>query len=52
MQLSHLEEFSKLAEPLIAVYNPIRLSSLMDSNNEVIHMAAGSEFSVFVTRNK
>lgn len=52
LQLSHLDEFSKVAEPLIAVYNPIRLSALMDSNNQVLDVAAGSEFSVFVTKNK
>jgi hypothetical protein len=33
MQLSHAEEYSKVGDPLIAVYNPLRISALMDSNN-------------------
>lgn len=33
MQLSHADEFSKIGDPLIAVYNPLRISALMDSNN-------------------
>ncbi|CAD8075061.1 unnamed protein product [Paramecium primaurelia] len=52
MQLSHSEEFSRVGEPLIAVYNPLRISALMDSNNQVLDLAAGNEFSVFVTKNK
>ena len=47
-----MEDFSRVENPLIAVYEPIKISGLMESHNEVLDAAAGEEFSLFVTRNK
>jgi alpha-tubulin suppressor-like RCC1 family protein len=33
MQLSQLEDFSKIENPLIAVYEPIKISGLMETHN-------------------
>jgi alpha-tubulin suppressor-like RCC1 family protein len=51
MQLSQQQEFSKVDEPLIAVFAPIRISSQMDTRNKVIDVALGEESSIFVTEN-
>jgi alpha-tubulin suppressor-like RCC1 family protein len=51
MQLSQQQEFSRVDEPLISVYQPIRISSGMDSKNKVVDVSLGDEFSVFVTEN-
>lgn len=52
MQLSQLEDFSKVDSPLIAVFSPLRVSALMESHNVVTDVAAGEETSFFVTQNK
>ena len=51
MQLSHETEFSKVDNPLIAVYSPIRINKNMEEN-KIIDRAAGNEFSFFVTKRK
>lgn len=51
MQLSHEKEFSRVDSPLIAMFSPIRLSDKLE-NNTITDMAAGEEFTVFVTKNK
>ncbi|KRW99370.1 Regulator of chromosome condensation 1/beta-lactamase-inhibitor protein II [Pseudocohnilembus persalinus] len=51
LQLSHEEQYSKIDEPLVAVYQPIRIShNLQDSI--VTDIAAGENTSFLVTKNK
>ena len=51
MQLSHEAEFSKVDNPLIAVYSPTRISKNMEEN-QITDIEAGNEFSFFVTKKK
>lgn len=51
MQLSNQQEFSAVENPLIAIYTPRRISANL-SDNFVEDLAAGDEFSIFVTKSK
>ena len=51
VQLSHEVEFSRVEDPQIAFFTPIKLLHNLN-NNEVTDMAAGEEFSIIVTKNK
>ena len=51
MQLSHQLEFGMVENPLIASFSPIRIDfNLGDSR--ATDIAAGNEFSIFVTENQ
>jgi alpha-tubulin suppressor-like RCC1 family protein len=51
LQLSHEKEFASVEEPLIGVFSPVRLDGSLP-NNFITNIAAGSEFTMVVTKNR
>ena len=48
LQLSHAEEFVSSEKPLFTTFVPIEIVF----RNEVLSLAAGAEFSIFITRDR
>ena len=51
MQLSHEEEFSKMNNPLICTYTPLRIAKGLD-NSRINEIVAGDDFSILSTENR
>lgn len=51
VQLSHEVEFSKVENPMMAIFRPTKITHNI-KNNEVTDMAAGYESTIIVTKNK
>jgi len=51
LQLSHQKEFAAVENPLLAVFNPIKLDTNL-GENIVEDFSAGDEFTILVTKNK
>jgi alpha-tubulin suppressor-like RCC1 family protein len=51
MQLSHQLEFGLVENPLLASFSPMRIDFNL-ADNRATDIAAGNEFSIFVTENK
>ena len=51
VQLSNEIAYSKVENPTMAYFKPVKLDHNM-KNHEITDIAAGEEFSVFVTRNR